>query len=109
VSASRPRPLLDDATIILSWTGRMRYVSGRALWRLAVNEPDVTDLRAERQERKSREQKLDDGLAVLERLRWNARYLDALKYEAKPATPRGPLVPKVPSFKRLNLPTTELL
>jgi len=106
VSVTRPRPLLHDATIILSSTGRLRYVSGRALWRLAVNEPDVADLRAEREERKRREAVLESRRAVLERLRWNARYEAALQFAADRPKPKpGPLVPVAPSNKQwLNLP-----
>ena len=95
------RPL-DGATITLSFpSGRLRWV--RCLHLLPDDTPDVADLRAQREERKANP---DDGRDGIERLYWQRRYQDALKYEAKPAISAGPLIPKVPRFS--SLPTEVL-
>ena len=89
------RPL-NGATITLSVpSGTLRWV--RCLHLLPDDTPDLADLRAQREEAKRH----DAGSEVLDRLKWNARYQDALKHEAKPAT----LVPKAPRFSFLPTET----
>ena len=99
MSASRQRPLLGGATITLSIpSGRLRWV--RCLHLLPDDTPDVVDIRAQREEAKSRPAWREPW----ELSRWSARYRDALNREAKTKTKTlaGPLVPFAPSSKRWN-------
>ena len=95
MSASRQHPLLGGATITLSFpSGRLRWV--RYLHLLPDDTPDVTDLRAQREEAKCH----NAGLEEFERLKWNARYYAALQFAADRPKP-GPLIPKAPRFSIL--------
>jgi hypothetical protein len=100
-----PAPLLAGCTIILSLTGRLRFTTGRTLWRLDQGESDIASGLDPRTE--AREASL-----IFERMWWNARYNAALNDAAdkpvrgSPILPRLPQAEKTPTCRNVPVATT---